>query len=1045
MVTAGATIRDNGRVQSVPSSTTGRVGAGFSTHSPLQLTGADGRGATVPNTGCDGHVVAAGDELHWIVLPEGTDDVATRWDATCVAVDLEFTDGTRLSGLDVADQYGGAITPDAQGAAKRLWPDQWNLRRVDLAPALGRTVARVIATLACPSGRPVRAFLDSVEIVQRPERTSSLDHVLTTRGTHSTRAFSRGNNAPLVALPHGGVFGVPMTDASAADWPYSYASHHRDDDRPAIQAFATSHIASPWMRDHGVVQVMPAASIAPDVDRSARALGFDRATEQDGPHRYAVTLDGGIAAELTAGAFAVGMRFEFSGSEGSIVFDHLGHGTLTRSAAVDDGWVVEATLRPDGPKPGYFMHLHASRIVSANLAESGERITGYLVAESGPVTVDIVIGLSTVSTEQAALNARRAGTFDDQLAAATAAWEQALAVLTVDGCSEDQRISLYSGLYRALLYPNRYAEEGEDGTLSSGSPYERGRVIHGPFSSNNGFWDTYRTVWPLLALLDPAAAAEHANGFVAHFTEAGWSPRWSAPAAEDCMTGTTFDLVFADLVARGVPGLDEFEGYRAALKNATVPSPSIEVGRNGLASARFRGWVSTDIHEGLSWTLDNALNDAALATLARRMATLATSPADADDRAAEAEYLARRAQWYRNVFDHDRGFFIGRDAAGIRREPFDPLDWGTDYTETHAWGTAFTVPHDGAGLAELHGGEVALGRKLDELLRIRETVAPTQVGHYGTVIHEMVEARDTRMGLLALSNQPAHHIPYMYLFAGRHDDAHALVRESLDRLFVGSDFGQGYPGDEDNGEMSAWYLFGTIGLYPLVPGSGTFVLTPPAVRRTVLRPQGRPEIEIVVASGEPGFRHVAGVRVDGEPWHAISIEHAVLAGGCTIEFDLAEHPTDWAADSRPPSAPQFLGFASPLQDVAVAAGSSASIPGHERLLDDAGDHVLSLAAGDWITVPLTQPTPVSLVSLTLDAPQRVDFRVELLDAEGHPVASRDYADREFEWMSQTRVFRAPGEGTTVAHAVRLTLGGTAARARQVEVFATDPTARIGDD
>ncbi len=332
------------------------------------------------------------------------------------------------------------------------------------------------------------------------------------------------------------------------------------------------------------------------------------------------------------------------------------------------------------------------------------------------------------------------------------------------------------------------------------------------------------------------------------------------------MTGTTSDTVLADLVAKGVDGFDVEQAYRSAVRNATVPSPDRRVGRKGSLPGDLRGYVDTATDEGMSWTLDAAINDWGVAVLADTMATRAAATGDAGGERryrAEHEWFARRSLRYRNVFDRERGFFIGRTPDGAWRsgDDFDPDVWGSDYTETNAWGTMFTAPHDGAGIVDLHGGPAGFDDAFQRFLQRPETGATDRSGSYGFAIHEMTEARDVRTGMLGLSNQPAHHIPFFPMFTGRHDDAHRIVRECLDRLFVGSDLGQGYPGDEDNGEMSAWYVLATIGLYPLAPATGTYVLVPPSVRRTVLRRPGGAST-VIETAGDGRF--IASVTVDGD-------------------------------------------------------------------------------------------------------------------------------------------------------------------------------------
>ncbi|MBM2618589.1 GH92 family glycosyl hydrolase [Actinoplanes sp. LDG1-06] len=952
-----------------------------------------------------GQTIGPGDELSWLVRPEGTEDVATRWDATAVTVDVRLDDGSRLSGLGLHDQYGGGLSPEAQRDERRLWPDQWNLRRVAIGEvAAGRRIEQVQVVLLGSAQRAVTVQVDSVRLTPRTRRDDVLDQVLTTRGTNSTRAFSRGNTAPLVGVPHGSVFGLPMTDAAAVDWPYTYAS-------TSLAAFATSHISSPWMRDYGQFQLMPSASADPDPTREGRALAFDRADESAGPHRYAVRLAGGIEAELTAGDAAIALRVT---GAASLILDHSGQLAAAHESAEGATWTLDVTFAAVGEKPENHVHVRVPAAGRSSVRLHEGRLTGH-VGVAGPGPVEAIVGYSAISPEQARSNAVAGGGFDRMLADAERRWREVVGTVELEGATEDQRVSVMSGLYRAFLYPTRYDETTAPGVVQARSPYD-GALVDGPFSASNGFWDTYRTAWPLLTLLDPASAARHADGFLAH---GEWTPRWSAPAAEDCMTGTTFDLVFADLVAKEMDGLDLERGYAAARKNATVPSPDPRVGRKGLIPAIFRGYVSTDTPEGLSWTLDNALNDAGIALLARKLAEQCDDP----DLRAEAEYFARRALGYREVFDRDRGFFIGRDANGRWRDGFDPLEWGRDYTETTAWGTAFTVPHDGAGLAQLHGGEAALGRALDAMRQIPETAEDRLRGHYPEVIHEMREARDVRSGMLALSNQPAHHIPFMYMFAGRHDDAHAVVADARRRLFAGSDFGQGYPGDEDNGEMSAWYVFTTIGLYPLVPASGSYVLVPPAVARTRIAPRGGRPIELRVRSGRPGDPYIRAVHVDGEPWDSVVIDHARLVRGCTVEFDLSPEPTGWAAASRPPS----VAAREPLRDACRPDGP---------LTDDLGSRAVPLAAGDQVEVAFDAAAEISLLTITVATPLTLDATVELLDGRGQATASRTLHGERFDWPGQTRVFATPHGAA--ASGLRLTAHGAAALT-QLQAFPAEPS------
>ena len=594
-----------------------RAGVGLTSLEPYVLDVPAGDGPRTWAVPGDGHVVAEGEELTWAVFPESAADDERRWESTYVGVDVELDDGTRLTGTGLVDQYGQPPTPEAQGDGKRLWVDQWNLRRVPLTGLVGRTVVRYLVSVRSSATLPLRVYVDELGVrPAQPVADTPLGLVRTTRGTHSSDRFSRGNNAPLVGLPHGGVFGLPMTDASRGNWPYAYHADNRAvDNRPALQAFATSHLPSPWMGDRGVFQVMPSPLAQPDESREGRALGFDHADEEDGPHRYAVRLDGGVSAEMVPGAFALGLRFGFPGEVGSVVLDHHGRMTDVRVRREGDVTVVEGILDDREGFPRHHVHLRVPGVVEDRHRVEGHRLRGHLVVDARQ-PVDLLLGLSTIDAEQAAANVAAEGSFDAMATRAAQAWERCLATVVVDGATPDQLTSIYSGLYRLFLYPNRYAETAGRDLPAYRSPYLPDRVGTGPFTTTHGFWDTYRTAWPLLALLDPETAGELAEGFVQHFRDGGWTPRWSAPGAEDCMTGTTFDTVLADLALRDVPGIDLETGYASVLRNACVPADDVRVGRKGLRRGIFRGFIDTDTHEGLSWTLDNAINDWAAARLA---------------------------------------------------------------------------------------------------------------------------------------------------------------------------------------------------------------------------------------------------------------------------------------------------------------------------------------------------------------------------------------------------------------------------------------------
>jgi alpha-1,2-mannosidase, putative len=1012
-------------------------GVGFGSGEALVVDAEAGAGEErfeVPG-GLADTIIRPGDELAYVYFPVGGPDYPRLYDATGFALDIEFDDGTFAAAGDPVfdDAYGVAVTPEAQSAARMLWVDQWNRRAIALDAFAGRTVRRIVARLLRSERGAVAGYLDDVSIAPAPPRPNRpLDDVSTTRGTHSSGRFSRGNTAPIVAVPHGGVFGIPMTDASAADWPYAYHQHNRDaDNRPAIQAFATSHLPSPWIGDRGVFQVMPSPLAEPRTNRTARALGFSHDEELDRPHLYDVRLEGGIRARMTAADFALGLRFEFSGPTASIVLDHHGRVLWARTTRDGEDTVIDLELDDRRDAPHHYLRLRVPRVVDDRTRLQDGLLSGFLTVDmSAERAVDVLIGISTIGPAEAAANLRAAGGFDAMATAAEDAWTQRLGTVDLEASTEARR-NVYSGLYRLFLYPDRHSE-APDGAPRYRSPFgdvlevpirtERAPEVRtGVFSANNGFWDTYRTCWPALSLLTPDAAGLLAQGFVQHFIDGGWVSRWSAPGAVDCMTGTTSDTVFGDAAVTGVPNLDLESAYRSSVKNATVPASDPRVGRKGLRPGIFRSYVDTSTHEGMSWTLDNAINDWAIAQQAGVLGSRATSVEDRERYAAEHEYFARRSLGYRAVFDTSRGFFIGRDASGAWRAgaDYDPDVWGFDYTETNAWGTAFTVPHDGGGLAGLHGGEEELGRALDRFFARPETGERRNSGSYGFTIHEMTEARDVRMGMLGLSNQPAHHIPFMYMFAGRHDDAHRVIAEARARLFVGSDIGQGYPGDEDNGEMSGWYVFTALGLYPLVPASGTYVLVPPLMDAATIRPLGGgAPIKLRVTRRDGAGTYISRVRVNGAEWNDVSIGHDVLVAGATIEFELSDRPGGWAARSRPVSASSMHRYRDAPIDRTSRADAAArvhsSVRHAARLFDDTGRANVQLRAGDRVEYRFDVPTPLGLYTVTPSDAGEASWTIEGRDPAGDwQIVDRRVAER-FDWDAQTRPFLPTAATTATA-------------------------------
>ncbi|MGW3360084.1 GH92 family glycosyl hydrolase [Streptomyces bungoensis] len=965
------------------------------------------------------------------------------YDATNVSVDLAFTDGTYLSDLGATDQHGFPLSPRGQGAAKVLYVNQWN----DVASrigsvAAGKTVDRILVAYDSPDGpAEFRGWIDDVSLrpvaPEKPKAHLS-DYALTTRGTNSSGSFSRGNDFPATALPHGFNFWTPVTNASSLSWLYEYARANNDDNLPTLQAFSASHEPSPWMGDRQTFQVMPSAAAGtPDTGREARALPFRHENETARPYYYGVRFENGLKAEIAPTDHAAALRFTYPDANASVLFDNVTeqagltldreHGVVTGYSDVKSGLSTGATR--------LFVYGEFDKPVTGGGASG---VKGWLRFDAGKDrTVTLRLATSLIGVDQARDNLRReipaAASFGTVRDRARQVWDRLLGKVEVEGATPDQLTTLYSSMYRLYLYPNSGFEEvdGRDRYASPFSPMPGpdtptrtgAKIVDGKVYVNNGFWDTYRTTWPAYSLLTPSRAGEMADGFVQQYRDGGWISRWSSPGYADLMTGTSSDVAFADAYVKGVR-FDAKAAYDAALKNATVVPPVSGVGRKGMSTSPFLGYTSTDTHEGLSWAMEGYVNDYGIAKMGE---ALYRRTGERHYR-EESAYFLNRARNYVRLFDVRAGFFQGRDADGhwrVDSAAYDPRVWGYDYTETNGWGYAFSVPQDSRGLANLYGGRRGLADKLDAYFATPETADPDHVGSYGGVIHEMTEARDVRMGMYGHSNQVAHHVIYMYDAAAEPWKAQARVREVLSRLYTGSEIGQGYHGDEDNGEQSAWYLFSSLGFYPLVMGSGEYAIGSPLFTKATVHLENGRSLVVRAPRNSAANVYVQGVKVNGRPWTSTSLPHALLARGGVLEFAMGPKPSAWGTGRG--AAPVSV-----TRDDEVPAPRADVLRGDGPLFDDTS---ATAAAVSRVRLPVGRPVRPVQYTLTSSADHTgapTGWRLQG-SADGRVWKTLDRRSGEsFRWDRQTRAFTIAAPGTYARY--RLVLDGRSTLA-EVELLA----------
>lgn len=943
------------------------------------------------------------DELVWEVFP-GFDDQAEDpldgFRSASVAIDLQFDDGRSLLATQACETDGTGSA--AAGRAELDFPDQWNQRRLSLTEFSGMRIRAAVLVVDAPAprrsvGSVLEGWISGVRVEQRRPIAASAspsERVLTTRGSHSSPERSRGLTQPSTAVPHGGIQLAPATRLDNAHWTYSWNAHGAGP-LPELQGLLVSRSPSIWIGDRGALAIRFGLASAQESLTSV----FDHDAEEARPHRYRVrTLDGiEVDAATTDHAARIELRLP-----------QAGHLELTAPGApleildvtsADDGAVVQvaaASVLPSPHEPDPLRSFYAVSLVGG-----GARCRlsdGGLAIEMDAGVVAIVVGASQISLETALAAAATVAdrSVDEVARAARDRWDELLGTVEVIG-SDEQRALVASDLYRLFLFPSRHDEDaagaaaypsptrrlGPDSSTRSGREVRVGRMF-----TNNGFWDTYRTAWPAYALLAPDRAVELLDGMLEHVRDGGWSPRWTAGTPLDAMVGTSLDVIAADFVSAGLPGIDVATAYAAALRNATCSSNDPRFGRRELTESLGRGWVSDATAESVSWTLEGAIADAAAAVLAQ--AAGRADPKRAGRYRAEARYLAHRALAYRSHWDAQTRFFRPRTVDGQwADEPFDPREWGGGHTETNAWGQRFSAPHHGAGLAGLFGGANALGDALDEYFSVPESGRADFAGSYGRVIHEMVEARDIRRGMWAPSNQPAHHVPWMYAHSDRPWRTAEVLDDAATRLFRGIRIGQGYPGDEDNGEMSAWHLFTILGLAPYQPGSGTMLLTPPHVAEARLRPIGADEIVLHAPRRSSSDRYIRGVRRDGAEWTRPDVPVSELRKGGRWEFELGDRPVCWA---EPPSSRPFF-----------APEGVDRLELHDRV--DGSTQRGSIGPGSVRRLPLTSTTGFVDDALLVLGLRDAGVHSFLVAVDGVPVA--EFVDEEWPWSQQARPFSVP--------------------------------------
>ena len=1015
--------------------------------------------------------------LSYLIFPGLVDsEYDYNWTQMNMAVDLKFADGTYLSDVGIDDTNGNLLTPQGQGDSRTLLTNQWNkiTARLGQYPSLrGKVITEVLVAYDNKDNKAdedvdFKNYLDDIKIFEEAledyDDDNLAEYVNILRGTNDTANFSRGLTAPLVTMPHGFNFWAPVTN-SGDNKLYTY---QQNGTTGTLKHITVSHEPSYWVGDRGNWEYMINTSIDPNgtgsIGASERAAVFSHENETAKAHYYAVEFNEGNAQgsklELSPTMHGSATKFTFTedATYHNVILDTV-RGNNKKVTLNDDkkSFTAQSNPNSNGMKTMYVYGEFDTEWTSERYGNSNQNsaILNFGDAE----TVEMKVATSFISYEQAKKNLELelgGKDYDDVYNEAREEWNDKLDVITVKGATHEQKVTLYSNLYRMFAYPNLLSENtgtNEDPVWEYKSTVSND-VKEGELYYNNGFWDTYHTTWAGYQLLTPSKYEEMLNGLVEHYNDGGWVPRWVAPGGTNSMVGTSSDVIFGDAAAKGA-NFELEDAYKSSLKNAAVANvENLTVGgRAELTTSIFRGYTTNSTGEGFSWSMEGYINDYGISQMAQRLADEALEAGDneaAQTYQDEADYYRNRALNYVKLFDGSSDdptekWFKGKNASGewTSGDSFDPVFWGGDYTETDAYNMTVTVPQDGNGLANLYGGPEALAERMDTIFTTKGTYNGYNAVDGVGGIHEQREAREVKLGQYGHSNQPSHGIIYMYNYAKQPWKTQALVRDVLHRCYVGADFGQGYIGDEDNGEMSGWQVLSSLGFFPVNMGSGEFAIGSPLYEEATIHLENGKTLTITANNNSDDNVYIQSMTVNGEAYNSSFISSETLTNGGEIVFNMGSTPNkEWGIEGEGTSLTTGTDIPNPQEDLTVAnlnvqedfstnvnrdTVAGKGITNITNLFDNNSNNAATFTEDTDLYYSFIRPVKVNMLTLTSTKDQQADAPDSFVlygsnDGETwSELSSRENV--EFEWGRYTRPFSS--DGTNGYQYYKLSLkGGT---------------------
>ncbi len=721
-----------------------------------------------------------------------------------------------------------------------------------------------------------------------PSNKKLIDLVNPLMGTDSEYSLSNGNTYPAIARPWGMNFWTPQTGKMGNGWGYMY-------DDVKIRGFKQTHQPSPWINDYAAFSLM-AVTGDQKYNEDDRASWFSHKAEVVNPHYYKVYLaDHDVTAEFSPTDRSVSFRFTFPDNDNSyIILDGFDGGSMVKIFP-EERKIIGYCRNNNGGVPANFKNYFVAEFdkdFEITKVWEDEDLNNALAAQGSHVgaivgfktmkgeEVNVKVSSSFISHEQAELNLDREignKTLEQIKAEGEQVWEKELSRILVEGGTDDQLSTFYSCLYRILLFPRKFYEFDKDNNIIHYSPYN-GEVLPGYMFTDNGFWDTFRAVFPFFTLMYPGLNAQIMEGLVNTYKESGWLPEWASPGHRDCMIGSNSSSLIADSYLKGIRGYDIETLYEAILHSSEGSMKGVSsVGRLGAEYYNELGYIPYDvgINENVARTLEYAYADFCIWKLALAL----ERPEE------EIDLFKKRARNFHNVFDTESKLMRGKNLDGTFQSPFSPYKWGDAFTEGNSWHYTWSVFQDVEALKQLMGGNDGFVAMLDSVF----VVPPIfDESYYGKIIHEIREMQISGMGNYAHGNQPIQHMIYLYGYTDQPWKGQYHVREVLDRMYhSGPD---GYCGDEDNGQTSAWYVFSSMGFYPVTPGTDEYVIGSPLFNKITLTMEDGKQFVINAVNNSKEHIYIDDVTLNGKGYDKNYVTHSTFQNGGTIDFIMSNTP-----------------------------------------------------------------------------------------------------------------------------------------------------------